>query len=189
MITVKHSRHSLIIPTTKHGGCFIGMTEHGGCCYEYTIYLRTEHGGCYEYHEVICYYPIVTPTLHTISMAYMCVLGMLKSIFGEASSSILGLGIALSAAWLIGHMCSWFPHTRLGLQQDNIIHTSQAPQMLWCSLKASQPYCFRILWYRQFIQLRSAETLTLRVLSRKAGADSPSVVFLHTRCVTSHYQF
>lgn len=133
----------------------------GGCCYEYTI-PTTEHGGCYEYHEVICYYPIVTPTLHTIyPLAYMCVLGMLKSIFGEASSSILGLGIALSAAWLIGHMCSWFPHTRLGLQQDNRIHTSQAPQKLWCSLKASQPCCFRILWYRQFIQSRSAETLNL----------------------------
>ena len=47
----------------------------------------------------------------------MNVSGGLWSTLAWASSVSLGEATALSAASLTGHMGSWFPHTRFGLQE------------------------------------------------------------------------
>ena len=49
--------------------------------------------------------------------AHMNVSGGLWSTLAWASSVSLGEATALSAASLIGHMGSWFPHTKFGLQK------------------------------------------------------------------------
>ena len=55
--------------------------------------------------------------------SHMNVSGGLWSVLGLASSHSLGVGLVLSAALLMGHMGSWLPHTRLGLQDRD--HSSR----------------------------------------------------------------
>ena len=50
-----------------------------------------------------------------VSESHMKVSGGLWLVLGLASSQSLGVGLVLRAAMLMGHMGSWFPHTRLGL--------------------------------------------------------------------------
>lgn len=47
----------------------------------------------------------------------MNVSGGLWSTLARARSFSLGVAMAFSAASLVGHMGSWFPHTRLGLRE------------------------------------------------------------------------
>jgi len=61
---------------------------------------------------------------------HMNVSGGLWSTLARARSFSLGVAMAFSAASLVGHMGSWFPHTRLGLREVVTCGSSIAPSVL-----------------------------------------------------------